>query len=265
MLRAPCPRCSRINAASAQSCGGCGTRLGPGSPGRQPPGRPVRPVSAGALWLEDLGTPSQATGAPAQPAAPPHPSAGVAHTPPQPERPYDEAAARAMKKAAKRAEVRRLRSRDNAAAGGIAPFTPEVLVLDADEAAREALCSLLRGFGFDVHAAAGMAEAAAVATTQSIVAIFVDLALRSDDGGDGIDLCKYILGSGWLHGDGASALVLVAAQLRPMDRVRAQLAGCAAALLKPTSRGAVAGVLDARGITLPSDARRLGTRADLSS
>lgn len=265
MLQAPCPRCSRINTASAQSCVGCGTRLGPGGPGPQPPGRTVRPASAGALWLDDLGTAAPAKVAPARPAAPPHPPANPALTPPQPQRVPDEATARAVKKAAKRAEVRRLRRRDTSAAGGTAPSTPEVLVLDADETAGDTLCSLLRDFGFTVHATADVAEAAMLATTRPLVAIFVDLALRSDDGGDGIDLCKFILDAGWLHGDAESALVLVAAQLRPMDRVRAQLAGCAAALLKPTSRGAVAGVLDDRGIALPSDARRLGTRADLSS
>lgn len=185
--------------------------------------------------------------------------------PAQPARPHDEAAARAVRKAAKRAEVRRLRRRDTSAAGGAAPSTPEVLVLDADDQAREALCSLLRGFGFTVHATADMAEAAVLATTRALAAIFVDLALRSDEVGDGVDLCKFILEAGWLHGDGASALVLVAAQLRPTDRVRAQLAGCAAALLKPISRGAVAGVLDDRGIALPCDARRLGAPGDLSS
>jgi hypothetical protein len=52
-------------------------------------------------------------------------------------------------------------------------------------------------------------------------------------------------------------LVLVAARLQPTDRVRAALAGCDETILKPMSRGVVARVLDVRGISLPSDERRV--------
>ncbi|MFY9510123.1 MAG: hypothetical protein WAQ05_04020, partial [Rubrivivax sp.] len=53
--------------------------------------------------------------------------------------------------------------------------------------------------------------------------------------------------------------VLTSAPLSPVQRVRASLAGFDEVLAKPVSRGNVARVLDARGIVLPSDARRGGT------
>jgi len=48
----------------------------------------------------------------------------------------------------------------------------------------------------------------------------------------------------------------VAEQLNSTDRVRAGLAGCNEVIVGSISRGSVAGALEARGITLPSDARR---------
>jgi hypothetical protein len=50
-------------------------------------------------------------------------------------------------------------------------------------------------------------------------------------------------------------LVLASAALQPMDRVRAELAGCDETIVKPVTRGSVAGALDKRGIALPVDPR----------
>jgi hypothetical protein len=50
--------------------------------------------------------------------------------------------------------------------------------------------------------------------------------------------------------------VLVSTQLRPVERVRAKLAGCDGMLVKPVTRGDVARTLEACGLSLPADARR---------
>lgn len=167
-------------------------------------------------------------------------------------------ASRAEAKAAKRAAVRR--ARIGQAAAGAAdmaePGVPEVLVLDADAAARSTLGTLLGGFGFLVHAVSGTEEAAALAASRGFVAAFVDVALDGADGGAGLELCQQIKqGSASPPGD-AVALVLVAARLRQMERVRAKLAGCDAFLTKPVGRGDVARALEACGVALPSDARK---------
>jgi CheY-like chemotaxis protein len=52
------------------------------------------------------------------------------------------------------------------------------------------------------------------------------------------------------------ALIVVTGSPRPVERVRAELAGCDAFLLKPVSRGAVAQALEACGVALPIDSRR---------
>jgi CheY-like chemotaxis protein len=132
-----------------------------------------------------------------------------------------------------------------------------VLVLDADEVARDQLCGLLRGFGFDIHPVADPVSAAALLQSRSFAAIFADVALDAADGGGGIDLCQQIREANRRRDDGATLMVLVSAQLRPIDRVRAELAGCDDAILKPVTRGNVARVLDARDIALPADDRRL--------
>ena len=59
-----------------------------------------------------------------------------------------------------------------------------------------------------------------------------------------------------LPGETKPVLVLMALQLSATDRVRAGLAGIQEIVLGAPTRGSVAKVLDARGIALPSDARR---------
>jgi CheY-like chemotaxis protein len=162
----------------------------------------------------------------------------------------------AEQRAAKRASVRRARLRSNSGPASDEPAVPEVLVLDADDAARDQLCTLLRAFGFGVHSVADAGKAALLVASRPFVAAFVDIVLDASDGGAGIDLCKHIKAPA-AAGRPTAMLVLVAAQLRPVDRVRAGLAGCDEMLAKPVTRGSVARLLDARGIALPSDARRI--------
>jgi CheY-like chemotaxis protein len=89
-----------------------------------------------------------------------------------------------------------------------------------------------------------------------LLASFVLAEMSDGSGGNGIDLCGRLRQASPPDGDHVVLLVLVAAQLRPMDRVRAELAGCDEAIPAPVSRGSVAQLLDARGIRLPSDPRR---------
>ena len=57
--------------------------------------------------------------------------------------------------------------------------------------------------------------------------------------------------------DTECVLIVVTGSARPLERVRAELAGCDAFLHKPVSRGAVAQALEACGVALPIDARRV--------
>lgn len=248
-----CARCKRVILAGASLCRACEGREVDGATPERPSAPLSRFASAGALWLDDLGarapnpdpppvSPDLTRVAPMSPVAGPKPdSAG---------------SARAEKKNARRAEVRRLRLQDRTSASRPVLKATKVLVIDEDATAREQLRSLLDGLGFAVAEARDLTHAHAAAAGTRFVAAFVDIALRTDEGGDGIDFCGFVGAAGWLGDHGASALVLVATQLRPRDRVRAELAGCADAIVKPVSRGAIARVLDGRGIPIPSDQRR---------
>lgn len=182
----------------------------------------------------------------------------------------DPVAERAEQRAARRAQVRRDRMRGAsdshaepaeptepaappAVPSAVPPAAPQVLVLDADPGSSAPLRELLQGFGFDVQV---MTEVPAQPAPWPHVAVFVDAALSAPDGVDGIDLCKQVREQARLPGSTTPLLVLITKPLQPIDRVRAQLAGCDETVYKPWARGSLARVLDARGIALPSDARR---------
>jgi CheY-like chemotaxis protein len=256
MLLPTCPTCRQPNAPAAAYCGACGAVL-----------------AHSALWLDELGPPADDDStlpqpltlrdvqvptlaptlapAPAPPPAPAPAADELVVSDPEPPLLARAAASRSDARDARRASVRRSRARARAAAvaAAAADTVPEVLVFDADDAQRGLLRDLLVGFGFGVHAVAGAAQAAALLDKRRFVAAFFDVALDESDGGAGIELCHHARLADTL-------LVLVARPLRPMERVRAGLAGFDEVLTKPMTRGVVAGVLDARGVVLPSDARR---------
>ena len=163
---------------------------------------------------------------------------------------------KANRKAERRAAVRRSRLRGTLSAGS-ASTVSEVLVFDPNDGDRDRLCNLLSDFGFRVHAACRADEAAALAASHTFVAVFVDIALDAADGGAGLDLCQQVRAAGSCRRGGTDTLLILATKgVKPMDRVRAELAGCEEIVLKPVTRGSVAGVLDSRGIALPTDRRQ---------
>jgi CheY-like chemotaxis protein len=164
-------------------------------------------------------------------------------------------AARAAAKAAKRKAVRRARIGSAASQDAETPAVPHVLVLDADDGARASLCTLLEGFGFRVLPVIDVERAMMLADGHRFVAAFVDVVLDGTDGGGGVELCALLKSHSPPPGGAHMALVLVRAQLQPMERVRAKLAGCDAFLVKPVARGDVARALEACSVRLPADAR----------
>lgn len=159
---------------------------------------------------------------------------------------------RAEQKAGRRAQVRRERQRDTEPAA-LASDAPAILVFCAGDAASSPLCTLLHTFGFSVTTAR---DVPSLPAPWPFVAVFVDVTLGTLPAADAIDLCNTVRESSRLPGERKPALVLVTEQLSSTDRVRAGLAGCNEVIVGAVSRGSVAGALEARGIALPSDARR---------
>jgi CheY-like chemotaxis protein len=164
----------------------------------------------------------------------------------------DPEAERAEQKASRRAQVRRERQRDTGP-GELESDAPAILVFCAVDASSSPLCTLLRAFGFSVTTTRDMPSLPA---PWAFVVVFVDVTQGALPVADAIELCNRVRESSRLPGERRPALMLVADQLSSTDRVRAGLAGCNEVIIGPIARGSVAGALEARGIKLPSDARR---------
>ena len=118
---------------------------------------------------------------------------------------------------------------------------------------------MLQAFGFLVHATDNSAEALARAAASSLRVAFVSAewhAASGDSGENGLNLCSRLRQAEAHIGDSRAVLVLMVKDMRPMDRVRSELAGCDDALSSPITRGSVARMLHARHIHLPADPRR---------
>jgi CheY-like chemotaxis protein len=164
----------------------------------------------------------------------------------------DPEAERVEQKASRRAQVRRERQQ-NTEPSEPTPEAPTILVLCANDGASSPLCALLSGFGFGVSTARDLPTLAA---PWPFVVVFVDMTDGVPSGIDPIDLCNRVRERSRLPGERKPVLMLVAAQLSATDRVRAGLAGCNEVIVGDVSRGSVARAFEARGIALPSDARR---------
>jgi hypothetical protein len=246
--RIVCPACRRANASGARQCQGCGADLP--EPGGTQPHDAESDAQRFSITLRNVELPPVHGAVPAPEVVDEWVWSDLDARPQPP--PGDPGAEHADQRAARRAEVRRERLRD-AVATGEAPAAPEALVLSAADAAASTLCALLKDFGFGVRV---MREPPTLPAPWPYVAVFVDHALNPVDGGDAIDLCNQVRESSRLPGERRPVLLLVADQLSQTDRVRAGLAGCNEVIVGEVTRGSVARALDARGVALPSDARR---------
>jgi len=162
---------------------------------------------------------------------------------------------RDAKKTAARAAARRARLSQMHTDPGKLESMRDVLVLDADDNASAHITELLEMFGFRVHRARNIAQAADVLSRRPLAAAFLDIALNGADEGDGLALLQTIHDLPRLVGHPTPATLIVTEALRPADRVRAALAGIDAPLIKPVTRGDVARALEDCDVLLPSDAR----------
>ena len=157
-------------------------------------------------------------------------------------------------RAERRAAVRRSRIAIEAPAAPLGP--PDVLVLDANDTTRAALCKVLQGFGFRAFPASGPAEARTLLAARGFVAVFLDVVFDGTASDVSADLCQRAREPG-LHVPGHTcALIVIDGGTRPVDRVRASLAGADHVLVRPATRGALARALDACSLPLPNDPRR---------
>ena len=268
-----CPWCGHANEANACDCNGCRKRLKSASTAQDP---------ALTLTLLDLGEPSAISPDQAAAAARPElvrsdpdPVATPASLRPAPAwvtgvpptLPLSSAVPATPKpaktlpsKADRRAAVRRARLAQDAPASAAAAGPREVLVLDGIAATRTELCALLTGFGFIVRPARTHAEAFALLASHDFAAVFLDIVLDGYNEGVAFELClraKSAAPAGSAAGSvQPGALIIVGAATRPVERVRASMAGADQFLARPASRGALAKALDACGVALPSDPRR---------
>ena len=157
-------------------------------------------------------------------------------------------------KAQRRAQVRRKLLATKEPAVTAAPA--DVLVLDGDDAAREQLCTLLTAFGFRTHPVQSTMQAVRMLVAKRYAAAFLNIIFDGSAAPAAHDLCSRVKAPPPHADDAPCALIIVTGAARPVERVRAELAGCDAFLLKPVSRGSVAQALEACGVPLPIDSRR---------
>lgn len=163
--------------------------------------------------------------------------------------------AKAATKAQRRAQVRRtLLASKGQPVPAAAPS--DALVLEGDDSAREQLCALLEVFGFRTHPVQSTMQAVRMLAAKRYAVAFLNIIFDGSAAPAAHDLCSRVKAPPTHASDTVSALIVVTGSARPVERVRAELAGCDAFLLKPVSRGAVAQALEACGVALPIDSRR---------
>jgi len=164
--------------------------------------------------------------------------------------------AKAATKALRRAQVRRsLQANKLQPEAAAAP--PDVLVLEGDDAAREQLCALLEAFGFRTHPVQSTMQAVRMLAAKRYAVAFLNIIFDGSAAPAAHDLCGRVKATPTHASDAVCSLIIVTGSARPLERVRAELAGCDAFLQKPVSRGAVAQALEACGLALPIDSRRV--------
>ena len=164
--------------------------------------------------------------------------------------------AKAATKALRRAQVRRsLQANKVQPEAAAAPA--DVLVLESEDAAREQMCALLEAFGFRTHPVQSTMQAVRMLAAKRYAVAFLNIIFDGSAAPASHDLCSRVKAPPTHASDTVCALIIVTGSARPLERVRAELAGCDAFLLKPVSRGSVAQALETCGVSLPIDARRV--------
>jgi CheY-like chemotaxis protein len=153
---------------------------------------------------------------------------------------------RRRQKAERRAALRRARDRRAAA-----PNSRDVLVLEADASARALLCRWLELFGFRPALAVSVPEAEGLSLRQPHTAAFLGIGADTD-GQATADFCQRLHRA---RQGRPLALIAVLDADAHADRVRLQLAGADAIVLRPVGRGDVARALESCGLALPDDPR----------
>lgn len=159
-------------------------------------------------------------------------------------------------KAARRAAVRRRRLSGNPSPLRTTAVAADVLVLEGDDPACEQLCGLLEVFGFRAHPVQTPVQALRMLDAKHFAAAFLNVLFDGPDQQANVDLCQRVKTRMPHTTDRLSALIVVSGSKRPVERVRATLAGSDAFLSKPVTRGSVAQALEACGVVLPTDSRR---------
>lgn len=163
-----------------------------------------------------------------------------------------------LSKESRRAEVRHRIAEEGDPASALRGVggAPDVLVLDADDAARSSLCGLLEGFGFRAHPASTMEQAYQMLEAKHFTAAFLDLSFDGEQQAVSVPLCGRVKARPKHAGTPLSVLIVMSGHARPVERVRAALAGCDAYLSKPVARGDLARTLESCSVPLPLDSRR---------
>ena len=210
--------------------------------------RPAAPATGVFGAAAVAATRAGASGEPAAAEAVPGFAAGTTtrHVPSADERAEAKAAAR------RRSRLARLKQ----AAGASGQALRDVVLLDpAGE--HGALAAQLGAFGFEVHVAAGSADALTLLAQMPLAAAFLDVAPGSQDDLDGLELCMEIKHARVTAAGAVPPVFLLANRDSAAGRVRAKLAGCDALLIRPVTRGDAARALEACDVALPADERRI--------
>jgi len=109
----------------------------------------------------------------------------------------------------------------------------DVLVVDDSRIALKFLQVRLQRLGYRVHLAANAAQALERLATQAFSLVFLDVALGPEGSMDGLALCQHIKQRASSPGGMAPPVVMVTGRASSTDRVRGDLAGCDAYLIKP--------------------------------
>lgn len=132
------------------------------------------------------------------------------------------------------------------------------LVLEGQASARLETGILLQAFGFRPHTVGSVAEAEHALCTQGFAVAILGDAADGPAEVAGIELCHRIKQGRYTGGPGRPApkVVMLAQHPRPVDPVRARLAGCDHFVVGPATRGTLALALDAVEVRMPQDPRR---------